>query len=1056
MKKNFKHRVFALLVAIACVTTSSAQWKLPKDIPTPNAASLGKYGDIPVSYFTGRANVSIPLYELKVRDFTLPITLDYDAGGVLPNSLPSWVGQNWTLNVGGVIIRTVKGRYDEWIYPRQTNLTWAKNYYQSLDMLPKLLADGTDDYKALRENVEMGRNDLAPDIFSFSFLGRTGKFFLGADGNWKVESEDNLEVLFDYTNANNFISPFIEKYPYKQASDNNQRKTIKGFTIRDEQGYTYEFGMNINAIDFSTDFWHMSEYEENESWHAMSWYLTKVRDKFGNDLVTLNYERGCYVLQACNSYAYSRVEEDASWGAHGHYGQTYVDTNSFFPYTFTISSPSYLVSITGSNGIQIRLESDPAKGLATEKIFRAVRNGDSAEGFYQKMAKIIYKNSKESYEPGAFFYLQTTDVELAKFKFKPQEENRFDFMRYARTRQLNKIVIATNPTLKMNSKISSATLGYRFHFSYPKNRMMLDSVSIQNTAINYTNTVGIKGRYRFSYNDTARLEPDYVTKAIDHWGYYNGREYSNPTLTKGFETFGQIRNPNFEYAQIGSLRQIQYPTGGVSVLEYEPNAFSQYLSDDRQSMVHATGMGGGLRIKSITEYDSPSCDKMLKRRTFEYNIPGTNTSSGELFAYPKYYWPQWSALCIDQDAHAQHKLETFHAASIIPLSNSFGPSLGYTYVTEKTMELTDTTKHIGKVVYHYSNLSDPNTRDEKFTLTFSDGNPSPEDEFSEWGFKRGKLIGETYYDANDKKVKSTGYTYRQDDMSKQYVLTSNLGYNNNGNSASFSFYGGGVYKLYYPKYDLVASCDTVFSSGISAVTSTTYCKSDKVMASGYSYAHQVDLRLLDAKIVRRNNGSLETEYSYGDFSGNSLAGKMYKQMFSLEPLAVATYRNGALVSKQSTELQSVVCNGRTCYVPKFATMTYPSSKQDTLVSYLGYTSTGRLSSYKELGKPASYMVWGFGDNYLLMIGGQMLKGVKMQDADVLDEDKCLQRELGYIIPYGHIKGYVYHPFLGVIDIIGENGYVTKYKYDDIGRLQEIYDNDNKRIYRYDYHYYDEK
>ena len=31
------------------------------DIPTPNAAELGRYGDVPVSYFTGNADISIPL-----------------------------------------------------------------------------------------------------------------------------------------------------------------------------------------------------------------------------------------------------------------------------------------------------------------------------------------------------------------------------------------------------------------------------------------------------------------------------------------------------------------------------------------------------------------------------------------------------------------------------------------------------------------------------------------------------------------------------------------------------------------------------------------------------------------------------------------------------------------------------------------------------------------------------------------------------------------------------------------------------------------------------------
>ena len=88
------------------------------DVQSPSATSLGKYGEEDVSNFTGNPHISIPLYTLNVRDVKMPITLDYDAAGVMPNSLPSYAGQNWTLNVGGVITRTVKGRYDEWIYPK--------------------------------------------------------------------------------------------------------------------------------------------------------------------------------------------------------------------------------------------------------------------------------------------------------------------------------------------------------------------------------------------------------------------------------------------------------------------------------------------------------------------------------------------------------------------------------------------------------------------------------------------------------------------------------------------------------------------------------------------------------------------------------------------------------------------------------------------------------------------------------------------------------------------------------------------------------------------------
>ncbi|WP_312769839.1 hypothetical protein, partial [Epilithonimonas sp.] len=39
--------------------------------------------------------------------------------------------------------------------------------------------------------------DYEPDIFTFNFMGYSGKFFLGSDGEWKVSSSNNLKVIID-------------------------------------------------------------------------------------------------------------------------------------------------------------------------------------------------------------------------------------------------------------------------------------------------------------------------------------------------------------------------------------------------------------------------------------------------------------------------------------------------------------------------------------------------------------------------------------------------------------------------------------------------------------------------------------------------------------------------------------------------------------------------------------------------------------------------------------------------------------------------------------------
>ena len=56
----------------------------------------------------------------------------------------------------------------------------------------------------------------------------------------------------------------------------------------------------------------MSANENNETWHASSWYLTKVVDRYGNVLYKLHYQRGHYVIQVFNAYYSDYVDEKAS------------------------------------------------------------------------------------------------------------------------------------------------------------------------------------------------------------------------------------------------------------------------------------------------------------------------------------------------------------------------------------------------------------------------------------------------------------------------------------------------------------------------------------------------------------------------------------------------------------------------------------------------------------------------------------------------------------------------------------------------------------------------
>lgn len=58
---------------------------------TPVAASLGEFGKVPVNYFNGLPTITVPLTELKGKNYNLPVYLSYYAGGNKPYRWHSYV-----------------------------------------------------------------------------------------------------------------------------------------------------------------------------------------------------------------------------------------------------------------------------------------------------------------------------------------------------------------------------------------------------------------------------------------------------------------------------------------------------------------------------------------------------------------------------------------------------------------------------------------------------------------------------------------------------------------------------------------------------------------------------------------------------------------------------------------------------------------------------------------------------------------------------------------------------------------------------------------------------
>jgi len=80
---------------------------VPKAADFQNAASLDN-----VDYSTGTLKIGIPLYEVKVNDISVPVTLNYSALGLKVGQEAGPAGMGWELAAGGKIVTNMQGRKD--------------------------------------------------------------------------------------------------------------------------------------------------------------------------------------------------------------------------------------------------------------------------------------------------------------------------------------------------------------------------------------------------------------------------------------------------------------------------------------------------------------------------------------------------------------------------------------------------------------------------------------------------------------------------------------------------------------------------------------------------------------------------------------------------------------------------------------------------------------------------------------------------------------------------------------------------------------------------------
>jgi hypothetical protein len=545
---------------------------VPKLIPpSPNAASLGKYGDIPVSFYTGVPNISIPIYNINERGLGHQISVSYHASGIKVSEEAGRVGLGWALNAGGAISRTIVGEDDfESSKYFGLNSTINAELPRGDDYTPTQLIQISSNYYAnftgaVGQTVDLQnpiRNNVSPefepDMYNFNIGGVSGKFVITRERQIILQKNEKLKIEM-------IEGPSVGNY-----GDN-----IK-FKITTSNGTGYYFDVLETSVD------------GNSKFHVNSWYLKKIKSVTGDE-ITYNY------TSVPNTRVYSQ----------GAISETKVDA--------TLPGPCGGGTFTG----------DPPQPIATS-VFP--NRSLSINYSLQYLSEIVFSNGKVVFTYNDEVTDKRLDVDGDK--------------------KLNAIAIFKNDAASTYTKIKEFT----FNYSYFDGGQDADfpvagngSLSKRLKLLSITEKAGTQTlpAHEFSYYEGSNFTtlPAKTSFAIDHWGYYNGKQ-GNTSLVPTYEIFpasdqliyyfgvpvGIERETDPMYVTGFSLSKIKYPTGGTSEFIYEANDYDIVNSQTKDnSFMGQNGLLDVVKKKDTPFYPASSVGQV---KEFDIDLTAAIVQSG--------------------------------------------------------------------------------------------------------------------------------------------------------------------------------------------------------------------------------------------------------------------------------------------------------------------------------------------------------------------------------------------------------------------------------------------
>ncbi|AXY74407.1 hypothetical protein D3H65_10650 [Paraflavitalea soli] len=657
----------------------------------PEVQQIQKFIDVPVSFFNGTPNINIPVHTVTSKSISIPLSLEYHAGGIKAEDDERYVGLGWAFKGAGSITRTVRGNEDEGIQyesrpSRYYDTTLHRIAYKWISMRDSMAAirhiyggyyvdNGSLDlgYSTLSQeftthnqdlltgNVpkgldlsmpyySLGLSDPEPDLFYFEFGGYSGKFIFGNYGTpILIPHTQDLQItplLNIRIDARNGFGPYLDTSVLVT-------QYFESFKISTPDGKDYYFGESSESRIKTPYTAKMNMFN--------AWYLTRIIDRNTMDTAYFEYN-GSGIGSAIRVLDNKQKFDNPS----GNLYDGCVNTTPLSQYSTQTNYTTTLKSIkTAKEEIQF------FGGLDSIKVM------DRSTGLAYKKLQFDYAK----FSSGRKKLVSYAVKDLSNNQFYPYTFNYYDIPGY-------------------KGRASQDYWGF-YNGASNNNKLMIGYPGCIDSAANRAPA-------------WPAMKLDILTEITYPTGGKSIFEYEPHTANTGRKLDNSIVSDDAYFVYVGP----------------------------GQSFVLTSNLIGGLRIKSIQSYDPIKNDTLTKK--FYYNVFGSGASSGHLAIPP--------SLAIDVSSFAcNSSFAGGRPTYLMSTHNLYGGSGTGSHVTYRNVTVQEEKNGInnGRIEYEY--YDDTNTDSAFYSNAISDSTnfalSHSYDVFPDWQYKR---LPENFLAGNEK------------------------------------------------------------------------------------------------------------------------------------------------------------------------------------------------------------------------------------------------------------------------------------------------------------------